>query len=307
MTNRRKKPGLRTVLCIAAIVALVAAVAAGWHFRLFGRASFTVREWWYARHWRERSLWLADYAVVLEAKPVDGVADNLSGLTWNADTGSLFAVVNNLAEILELSTGGEVLRRIGLTGMADPEAVEYIGDGFYILSDERGQKLFQVFIDAGTESVDARALQRITVGSGDAGNKGVEGLAWDASGKKLYAAKEKRPIHIYEVTGFPNAPGAMLNIEVTSDEARDDRLFLTDISGLHFNERYGHLLVLSDESRIILELDRDGHPVSSLSLYAGHGLTSPVPQPEGVAMDGGGVLYLVSEPNLFYVFRPQPG
>ena len=84
---------------------------------------------------------------------------------------------------------------------------------------------------------------------------------------------------------------------------RDKRLFVRDLSSLQFDEGTGHLLALSDESRLVVELDTDGEPVSTLSLLRGmHGLKRSVPQAEGVAMDDRGVLYLVSEPNLFYVF-----
>jgi len=82
------------------------------------------------------------------------------------------------------------------------------------------------------------------------------------------------------------------------------RLFVRDLSSLQFDEQTGHLLALSDESRLVVELDADGQPLSSLSLSAGrHGLERDVPQAEGMAMGPDGTLYLVSEPNLFYVFR----
>ena len=68
------------------------------------------------------------------------------------------------------------------------------------------------------------------------------------------------------------------------------------------------MLALSDESRLILELDVDGRPLSTMSLSKGrHGLQKTVPQAEGIAVDDDGALYLVSEPNLFYVFKkPNP-
>jgi uncharacterized protein YjiK len=66
-------------------------------------------------------------------------------------------------------------------------------------------------------------------------------------------------------------------------------------------------LALSDESRLILELDVDGRPLSTLSLSKGRqGLQKTVPQAEGIAMDDDGTMYLVSEPNLFYVFKKPP-
>ena len=72
--------------------------------------------------------------------------------------------------------------------------------------------------------------------------------------------------------------------------------------------RSGHLLALSDESGLILELDVNGRPLSTMSLSKGRqGLQKTVPQAEGIAMDDDGTLYLVSEPNLFYVFKkPTP-
>ena len=92
------------------------------------------------------------------------------------------------------------------------------------------------------------------------------------------------------------------------DSKRDARLFVRDLSSLQFDERSGHLLALSDESRLLLELDVQGKPLSTLSLRKGaHGLKAAVPQAEGVAMDDAGTLYMVSEPNLFYVFKlPAP-
>ena len=84
-------------------------------------------------------------------------------------------------------------------------------------------------------------------------------------------------------------------------------MFVRDLSSLQYDERSGHLLALSDESRLILELDVDGRPLTTLSLSKGRqGLQKTVPQAEGIAMDDDGTLYLVSEPNLFYVFKKPP-
>jgi uncharacterized protein YjiK len=110
---------------------------------------------------------------------------------------------------------------------------------------------------------------------------------------------------IYEVHGFPRFnPEESYSVHVINDPKRDAGMFVRDLSSLQYDERSGHLLALSDESRLILELDVDGRPLSTMSLHKGRqGLQKTVPQAEGIAVDDDGTLYLVSEPNLFYVFK----
>jgi uncharacterized protein YjiK len=145
----------------------------------------------------------------------------------------------------------------------------------------------------------------MTLGVHMSGNKGFEGLAYDSVGKRLFVAKERDPMLIYEVQGFPHYnPEKSYAVHVVNNPKRDAGMFVTDLSSLQYDERSGHLLALSDESRLILELDVDGRPLSTLSLSKGRqGLQKTVPQAEGIAMDDDGTMYLVSEPNLFYVFK----
>ncbi len=54
-----------------------------------------------------------------------------------------------------------------------------------------------------------------------------------------------------------------------------------------------------------VEFDEDGQAISALALWRGfHGLKNNVPQAEGIAIGPEGQIFIVSEPNLFYVFSP---
>lgn len=296
----------RLVAALLLLVLLLLGVAAQ-QFRLFERGLFVLQEWRHASEWRERSIWLPDYRVVIEAKPIEGLSDDVSALTYDPDRHSLFTVTNQKPEIIELSLDGHLIRRIELVGFGDPEAIEYISKGVYVITDEREQRLLKVRVDEGTTRVDAAASQQLSLGIGLSGNKGFEGLAYDTAGQRLFVAKERDPVRIYEIHGFPHTnPDKPFAVHVVDDPKRDARLFVRDLSSLQYDDRSGHLLALSDESRLVLELNADGLPISTLSLLRGmHGLKRGVPQAEGVAMDNDGNLYLVSEPNLFYVFSRQ--
>lgn len=278
----------------------------GQQYRLFERAWFGVTEWQHGEQWRERSLWLADYRVAIEAKPIGSISD-VSALTYDPDRRSLFSVTNKPAKVIEISLQGDLLRTIDLEGFGDPEAIEYIAPGTYVIADEREQRLVKVLIDDDSRVVDAADFQQLSLGIGLNGNKGFEGLAYDAANQRLLVAKERDPVRIFEVLGFPmSTKSAPLALQVNTDPKRDARLFVRDLSSLDFDAATGHLLALSDESRLVIELNAEGKPISTLSLLRGqHGLTRSVPQAEGVASDDAGNLYLISEPNLFYVFRKQ--
>lgn len=289
-------------LCIT-LVALLAAGFAAQHFRLFERTWFQISQMWHPAN--PDAINLGDYRAVLQGKVIEGLEDDVSALTFDPLRKSLFTVTNKKAELIELSLDGRVLRRIALVGFGDAEAVEFIGENTYVITDERQQRLIKVKVDDNTRVLDARDAEQLTLGINQSGNKGFEGLAYDSVGKRLFVAKERDPMLIYEVRGFPQAnPQQPYATHVVSNPRRDARLFVRDLSSLQFDERTGHLLALSDESKLLLELGLDGQPISTMSLKKGkHGLTRSVPQAEGVAMDDEGTIYVVSEPNLFYVFK----
>ena len=289
-------------LCIA-LVALLAASFAAQHFRLFERAWFQASQLWQPVD--PNAINLGEYRAVVQGQVIDGLEDDVSALTFDPVRKSLFTVTNKKAELVELSLDGRILRRIPLVGFGDAEAVEFIGENTYVITDERQQRLIKVKINDDTHVLDARDAEQLTLGINPSGNKGFEGLAYDSAGKRLFVAKERDPMLIYEVRGFPQSnPQKPYATHVVSNPRRDARLFVRDLSSLQFDERTGHLLALSDESKLLLELGLDGQPISTLSLKKGkHGLTRSVPQAEGVAMDDEGTIYVVSEPNLFYVFK----
>ncbi|HCN64837.1 MAG TPA: DNA-binding protein [Pseudomonas sp.] len=285
------------------LVALLAAGFAAQHYRLFDRTWFNLSLLWQPAN--PNAINLGDYRAVLQGRVIEGLEDNVSALTYDPVRKSLFTVTNKNPELVELSLDGRIVRRIKLTGFGDAEAIEFIDENTYVITDEYTQRLIKVKIDEATRELNAADAEQLTLGISPSGNKGFEGLAYDSAGKRLFVAKERDPMLIYEVRGFPHDnPQQPYATHVITNPRRDARLFVRDLSSLQFDERSGHLLALSDESKLLLELDISGRPFSTLSLKKGrNGLQESVPQAEGVAMDDEGTLYLVSEPNLFYVFK----
>jgi uncharacterized protein YjiK len=139
---------------------------------------------------QQASIWLPGYRVVVQGRPLLGLEeDETSGLAYNADTDTLFTVTGKHPQLVELSLAGVVLRRIALTGFADPEGVEVLADGQLAIIDERRRTLTAFSLAADALSLDAQDYPSFDLGFADAGNKGFEGLAWDSRQQRVLLGK----------------------------------------------------------------------------------------------------------------------
>jgi uncharacterized protein YjiK len=293
------QPGLTRLLYSIAILAVTCVVGlAAW------RLGYAELGYYLLRQDRDAGLRLASYRAVIDGKQIDGISDNASGLTYNPNTGTLFAAINRPPQVVELSIDGTVLRRVPVTGAWDLEGITHVGENTYLLADETRQRLYLVLIEADTKALWIESDAQLIVPIGWKGNRGIEGLSWDEHAKRLYAVKEKAPPRIVTIDGLTERSGdakAKLHI---ADLTLPGALLLKDLSSLSILQS-GHILLLSDESQLLVEYDADGSPIGVLPLRKGwHGLRATLPAAEGVAVGDRGQIFIVSEPNLFYRFEP---
>lgn len=240
------------------------------------------------------ALALSSYKAVIQQKPVAGVESNLSGLTYSAEDRMLFAVINNPPELVWLTTEGQLVGRMPLQGIHDPESIAWSGGNQFQIGSEKDGAVYKTQVDIQRGTMQIISMVKFE-GYDKAKNKGLEGTAWDAKNERLYVAKERKPIMIKEVEMSKNGITRALPSAITAS--------VSDVSGLEYHAPTDSLLVLSDESKMILEVSSEWRVRDRLFLTAEwSGLRDDIPQPEGIAMDNENNLYIVSEPNLFYKF-----
>jgi uncharacterized protein YjiK len=285
------------VLFLLLVIALLVMNYRHWDDRL----SFWIQQQQVGAAEQQASIWLPGYKAVLQGKPLQGL-DEVSGLTYSPESDTLFTVTGKHPQLIELTLDGQVMRRIELLGFSNPEGVEMLADGRLAIIDERKRTLTTFKLGALTRSMEFADLASFDLGFADAGNKGFEGIAWDSRNERVLLGKERDPLGLFSLP-FPGEDGATGALQPMSS----GHLFLRDISSLTYDARTGHTLVLSDESRLLLEVSESGDPISFISLAPGmNGLRQGIAQAEGVTMDTAGNIYIVSEPNLFYVLRKEP-
>ena len=294
MSSLFRRRNLALVLTLASLVAVVR------YMHWDDRARY-----WFTEHSlpaaeRAASIWLPGYKAGIQGLPLAGLEDDeASDLAYSPQTGTLFTVTGKLPMLVELSRTGEVLRRIMLKGFANPEGVAVLENGNIAVTDERKRNLSIFTLTADTEELDIADAEPFDLGFPNAGNKGFEGIAWDPAQQRLLLGKEREPTAMFSL----GSDGQHL-LDQELQPLPSYGLGMRNLSALSVDPRTGHILALSAQSRLLLELDEHGEPVSFISLLGGqNGLEHRIPRAEGVAMDEDGTIYMVSEPNLFYVFR----
>ncbi|WP_395224845.1 SdiA-regulated domain-containing protein [Salmonella sp. SKLX107313] len=232
-------------------------------------------------------------------KEILGIQGGLSGLTWNPDSKTLFAVTDHPSSVLELDTEGNVLRVIPSDGDHDFEAIEYLGRNRYVLSRERERTLTTHCIDSKTTILPPASYTLTLDVDRKSANAGFEGLARGQEENALIVAQEKKPLRLYVTDRRSDA----LSVSDSLTHRVFLPWFLKDISGLHYDQNNGYLYVLSHESALVLVSDLNGGR-KVMSLRRGcSGLQRDIPQAEGIASDDRNTLWIVSEPNLLYRFN----
>jgi len=250
---------------------------------------------------RNASIWLPNYRAVIDAKALPGMErDEASDLSYNPHSKTLFSVMGKNPFLVELTLQGDVLRKMPLVGWSNPEGVAVLENGLLAIVDERQHSLVIVKVDANTQALNIADFPQYDLGPSQDQNKAFEAIAWNSRKQQLLLGEERPPALFTW-----NSDGSQV-LKGDKQKLASDELDLRNLSALGVDPRTGHVLVLSADSHLLLELDEQGEQVSFMALLGGfNGLKKTIPRAEGVAMDEAGNLYMVSEPNLFYRFEKQ--
>ncbi len=297
--TRRSRFALRWYVWLLLVLAAAYAVAFAMHWD--DRGVLWLQERFESQAEQKESIWLPDYRVVIDAKPLKGMEkDEASDLAYNPQTKTLFSVMGKNPFLAELTLQGDVLRKMPLVGWSNPEGLTMMENGLMAIVDERQHMLSIVKVDADTRELNIADFPKYDLGPSKDQNKAFEAITWDARNQQLLLGEERPPaLFTWKSDGSQTLKG-------DKQKLASDELDIRNLSALAIDPRTQHTLVLSADSHLLLELDEKGEQVSFMTLLGGfNGLKNTIPRAEGVTMDEAGTLYMVSEPNLFYRFEKQ--
>ena len=243
------------------------------------------------------------------------LAQEVSAVTYNWDTGTLFVVGDGGTSVVQVSLTGQLIDSMTLapggspqgTEFYDTEGLTYAGNGKFVMTEERDRQAveFTYTPDTTLTRSDARTVDLGTFVQ----NIGLEGVSYDPQTGGFIFVKETLPEGIFQ-TGIDFAAGTATNGSSTTENSVNlfdpakanlsdfaDVFALSNLPSLNGQADESHLLILSQESGKIVEVDRAGNIYSSLNIVsnAGNPLSVPAQQHEGLTMDHDGNLYVVSE------------
>jgi uncharacterized protein YjiK len=244
-----------------------------------------------------------------EAGSGNDLALEVSALTYNWDSGSLFLLGDEGTSIVEVSKTGELISTMALPAgaIADPEGLTYIGGGQFVMTEERTRTAIKFTYEGGA-TLSVGAVQKVDLGT-DVGNIGIEGIAYDPLTSGFVLVKETGPQGIFQTTidfGTGTASnGSSTTVDSVNlfDPALVGAIDFADVfalSALPATVGTGdqdNILILSQESGVVYEVNRDGSIVSRLTLVGDADNALPIAGQghEGLTMDRDGFLYVVSE------------
>ena len=248
----------------------------------------------------EESTRLDQYTLARGPVVIGGVSQNASGLTYHAKRDSLFVVLDAPQRIVELGLDGSFKRKINLNKFDDTEGITWLGKNRFAVVEEARGNIVIVELEPKDGGVSWKKAEKLRTDIKVNLTNGLEGIAYNPLAKHFFVAREKRSPAVFKI--IPPKPAG--NTPPTSILMSLAGRGLRDISGLHYDAKQERLLLLSPESACIVEANKYGIETSRLLLRGGKsGLSRTIFKAEGVALDKHDTLYVISEPNLLYVFK----
>lgn len=239
-----------------------------------------------------------------------------SAVTYARDRGSLFFVGDEGLGVVEISRTGQTLGLMQFSAWPvastnnDAEGLTYLGGGVLVVAEERLQDAYRFTYVAGG-AVNLATADWVSFGA-SAGNLGTEGISVDPRDGRFFTVKQNSPQAVvagnlsFAPGGGASSMSALFDPALLGLASLSDIQTLAAVDALAGTPAADHLLLLSLDSRRLLEVDRTGKTMSSFDLS---GLT---PQAlEGVTVDENGVVYLVAEDSGYgqsrlFVLAPVP-
>jgi uncharacterized protein YjiK len=223
-------------------------------------------------------------------------APEASAITYNWNTGTFFVLGDEGDALVEVSKTGQQLSKMTLSNFNDTEGVTYIGNGQFVVTEERLRDAYKLTYTA-NGNANRTSLAAADLGS-TIGNIGIEGISFDPRTGSYVTVKEKDPQGVMSnQLSFGTPGGAQGTATITSIFTPNlgvidlsDVQVLAVVPSLLGTADEDNLLILSQESSLLMEVTRSGTVLSTfdLGLLTGNA--------EGVTIDPTtGKIYVVAE------------
>ncbi|RJS93684.1 SdiA-regulated domain-containing protein [Salinisphaera sp. Q1T1-3] len=258
----------------------------------------------------------AQYDLPVAPDADNRLADEASAVTWDPDTDSLFVVGDGGTAVVQVNKQGRLIDSMALaadddspSGRAfyDTEGLTYAGDGQFVLVEERDRRINRFTYQPGA-TLTRQGVAAIKLGT-TIGNTGLEGISRDPSASGYVLVKEKQPIGVF-ATQVDFAAGTASNGGLDTENSTNlfdpETLDVADLADVYAvsngvdpgSANYADLLLLSQESGVIVQTDHDGH-------IRGRLVIGVAGQNEGITMDADHVIYTANEMGGGGPHKPQ--
>lgn len=235
------------------------------------------------------------------------LGSEVSAITYNVDTDSLFILGDSSTSITQINKTGQLIDTMSLpldatrpqgTFYYDLEGLAYAGGGKFVFAEERLRQVTQFTYAAGT-TLNPTSAQTVKLGT-TTGNIGFEGISYDPLTGGYIIVKEKTPLGIFQTSidfttsvATNGSPAAENSVNLFDPALAGGVLDFGDVFAFanaapSAAGDYSHIIVLSQESGKILKMDRAGKTYSTMDIDV-------TAQHEGITFDKQYNMYVTNE------------